>query len=458
VPRFGLLETVREYGLDLLEASGEANLVRQRHADYFFSLAEELERTPSVPEMDTRLRALDAEVPNLRLALEWTEAMRDPDRILRFAVSLWGFWDSRCAQTEACSWLDRAVAASANVPPGLYGLRATVLVYAAIGNKWRGQPDRAAALLDEGLRLARASGDGLVISMAVFAQGSLALWRDDLNLAETCYQDALARVQGLDKQDAIRRVLWQLGYVDSLRGDYDAAEARFAESLEIARAAGWRIPIAYALEAIGTCARERGEYQRSAALFGEALELLVDSDDPGLIRICLKSLGAIAAVAGQPERGARLFGVGEALWDIYIGGTEPAFERTRYDRAVAPANAQLTPDAFEAARSAGRTMPVEDAIADALAVARDVGGPSFVLPGGNEPASPPLKSTPPAGITPREIEVLRLLAAGRSDREIAAELFVSRNTAANHVAHILAKLGVPSRAAAAAFAVRHGLA
>jgi DNA-binding CsgD family transcriptional regulator len=78
-----------------------------------------------------------------------------------------------------------------------------------------------------------------------------------------------------------------------------------------------------------------------------------------------------------------------------------------------------------------------------------------------EPPAPPIVAGCPAdghGLTPREVEVLRLLVEGMSDREIAAALFVSRHTAANHVASILGKLGVPSRAAAAAYAVRRGLA
>jgi DNA-binding NarL/FixJ family response regulator len=121
-------------------------------------------------------------------------------------------------------------------------------------------------------------------------------------------------------------------------------------------------------------------------------------------------------------------------------------ELPRLERAIAPARARLSETSFAAAWAAGRTLPLEQAIAEALKVADDVAAARV----------PDLAA--PHRLTPRELEVLRLVAAGRSNLEIAQTLFLSERTVENHVRHILAKLDLPSRIAAAAYAIRHGLA
>jgi non-specific serine/threonine protein kinase len=179
-------------------------------------------------------------------------------------------------------------------------------------------------------------------------------------------------------------------------------------------------------------------------LFAESLSVLQDGGDPATIVNCFKNLGAVAAAVGRPEEGARLLGAAEALRER-LGFDPPPVERQRIERAAAPARASLPEDAFAAAWAAGRALPLEQAIAEALAVAATVTA---------EPGARPH----PAGLSPRERQVLRLVAEGRTDQEIAEALFVSRRTVNSHVASILAKLGVGSRREAAALAAEHGIA
>ena len=167
--------------------------------------------------------------------------------------------------------------------------------------------------------------------------------------------------------------------------------------------------------------------------------------NPTFVANCLKSLGAVAGVAGDPQQAARLLGAAEALRERHGVAVFPA-ELPRLERASAPARARLSQTAFTAAWAAGRALPVERAITEALQVADDV-----TAARGPDPSAP-------HGLTPRELEVLRLVAEGRSNLEIAQTLFLSERTVENHVRHILAKLDLPSRIAAAAYAIRQGLA
>jgi DNA-binding CsgD family transcriptional regulator len=156
----------------------------------------------------------------------------------------------------------------------------------------------------------------------------------------------------------------------------------------------------------------------------------------------LANLAMVAAAAGHAERAARLFGAAEATHEL-IGNPVKEPERSIYERSIARARGGLSPDRFQAAWSAGRSLALEQAVAEAL-----------------EPidlTGPPAQESRPFDLTARELEVLRLLVEGRSDREIGEELFISTRTAQGHVSHILNKLGVGSRAAAVGLAIRMGI-
>jgi DNA-binding NarL/FixJ family response regulator len=159
----------------------------------------------------------------------------------------------------------------------------------------------------------------------------------------------------------------------------------------------------------------------------------------------------LAAIAGRAEPAARLFGAAAALRAAADVSLRP-LERADQDRTATAIRAELDEATFEVARAAGAALPLEAAIAEADALLRS-------LEEAPEPTTPSAPAVPvPGGLSPRELEVVRLLAAGQSNQEIADELVVSHSTAVTHVRNILTKLGLDSRAAVAAWAVRHGLA
>jgi DNA-binding NarL/FixJ family response regulator len=157
----------------------------------------------------------------------------------------------------------------------------------------------------------------------------------------------------------------------------------------------------------------------------------------------MEGLAAAAAGLGDHARGARLLGCAAAVRER-IGSPIPAPRQYRYDRIMAAIRARLDDEAFARAESEGRSWMLDKAIAYALE-------PLDV------PKSAPV-TTPASILTPRELDVLRLLVDGRSNTEIAEELSISPHTAATHVANIMNKLGVDSRTAAAAWAIRQGIA
>jgi DNA-binding CsgD family transcriptional regulator len=176
----------------------------------------------------------------------------------------------------------------------------------------------------------------------------------------------------------------------------------------------------------------------------------------------LEALAGIAANHGQTELGATLFGAIEIFREQAAAPLEPALQ-AEHDRAVAKLRSELGESAFAQAWEAGRAMPVDEAIAEAANV-HPAGAPAPPLaataqssrpaPGGRPATS---SAAEELGLTPREIDVLRLLAEGRSTADIAETLFISPRTVSTHVASILGKLGVPTRSAAVALALRSSL-
>ena len=446
-PRFQMMETVHAFALEQLARSGEEQVYGDRHCSYFLEMAERADRIPHTPEKDAAGRKLLVELPNLRAALEWAADQSDAERLMRLVIALWWFWDweGPGSLAEGSGWTDRAISATAEAPPSLLGRRAHLLALGAHARLGRGITSDVSNLLAKSLALARETQDPQATIQALLGQGQLAIEQGDLHGAESQLKEALAEARTAGEIGQSINLLNWLTWIYSLRGDWERAEANSVEYLEAARASGWKVPIAMAVETLGTCARERGDHVRAASLFAEALTLLHNGLDLSVLAVTLKSVGAVAAATERAEPAVRLFGASEML-RVRKGFSEPVIERERFDQAVAPARAALPAERFAAAWEAGQLLSVEEAISEALAVAEEVA------------AFAPPKQQTRAGLTPRELAVLRLVVEGHSDREIADALFVSRHTAANHVGNILSKLGVSSRAAAAAWAVRNGLA
>lgn len=436
-PRFGMLETVREFGLEQLAARGEVGSVRGRHAAWYFALAKRVQRTGGLSQ-GRWLAVLAVEHPNLRAALAWLLAHGDPLTALRLAGILAEFWLRHGHFAEGVASLERALAADDGAPT-------TERAEALIGLSmvlWTFDHDRAARALAEAEAVAAAAGDARTRVRARLHQGYIALFHGNLDLAIARGEEVLPSFE--ETADDFNRdgALWLLARAALDRGDDDRATTLYKRLREAASRWGDDVSIANAHHGLATLADRRGETSQALAGFAAAAVAWRSFGDRLGACDSVDAAARAALALGRPEPAVRLLAVAVTLRRTLGEASVPLYtaERAAYDRALTRAREALGPERFGAAWAAGTALSFDDAIAELAAL-----------------ASPGTDDAPARRLTPREVDVLGLLVAGGSDKEIAAALFVSRRTASKHVAEILAKLNAPSRAAAAAIAVRNGL-
>jgi non-specific serine/threonine protein kinase len=439
--RYQMLEVVREYALEQLAESGEAAAAQAAQTAYVLALAERLEPVLLGPEERRWLGRCDAELGNVRAALSWA-LEHDPETALRIGSALGPYW-SWFWIAEGKQWLARALA----LPPP-----------ASPSSRYK----------------------------ALSAHSALATLAGDLPTAFETGEAALVMAQDAGDTTLEALIRWNLGAANYYAGNVAAFDAHLDRALAL-----WGIPptpmmrawAAYAQAHQGANALLRGDIQHGIALYEKSLARargsgsdgitllilgdyagwLIDLGDTGLARSLLDEALTIAAthrgrwlagavliglaladaVEGQAVIAARGLGAVETIREI-AGLFVPIHYQRRLDRATALARAALGDAAFAREFATGRADP------DAAVAASRAPAPVGTVPGGHAPADG-------RGLTSREREVLGQLVLGQSDKEIAAALSISRHTASKHVAAVLVKLGVESRTAAVATALRDGL-
>jgi len=491
-PRFVMLETIREDGLERLEASGEAPATRRRHAEYYLGLLEVAELEFRRAGHTVWLEQLQGEFDNLQAALVWSreEARQGradgARRALQGASTLMRLWSFRGQLDDGRGWLEWTLAASGDAPTpararalhaagflafdkgehskaftlheaALHASRALADERSAADSlrgmgmaaRAQGAVEQAAAALEESLALYRRLGDLWGVALALRPLSLVAQDRGDYDLAMTLAEESLALVRAHADERDLAHGLHALGLVAWLRGEYHRAVALCEESLAIFCELGLPRGIAIARCKLGLVAWRMGDQRRAAALLTEGLAQAWDIGDSQWIGVALNYLASVACDQHDYRRAARLLAATESVWAAFDSVPWPA-SCADHERAVSAVRSALGEAAFAAAFEQGQAMTLEAAVEDALSRADAL---PDAAPVGESPADRELSL-----LTPREREVAALVARGLTDAQLAEVLVISRRTAEKHVANCLGKLGLATRAGLAAWAVERGLA
>jgi predicted ATPase/DNA-binding CsgD family transcriptional regulator len=480
--RYRLLETVRQYAARRLDGLGPAvaQAARVAHRDYYLALAEAAAPHLVAADQAAWLDRLDAELGNLRAAVAFSLAGADPAPGLRLAASLREFWRARVHAAEGADALRalldapaaqaatlaraQALAVAANLleKTGSYAIadgycREALAIARAAGDDYlvadlmherawvlvrQGQPGEALPLIESGLGVARRLGEPCLTGRLLSVRASATNVQGDHAGAARDAAEALKLSRQAGDRLQAGRLLGNLGYYELSAGDLDAARRYLAEALEIARALNNRQAALQGTFNLGLAEYLGGSPGTAAALFAESLDTSRRMGMKRLTAYALLGLALAGRGGADPGWSARLHGAADqALADL--GHALQPLEARLADLGRQRLRAAMGDGTFEAEYAAGRMLDPAQVLAEL--------GPKDAAAGQAQVA---ISGEDASGLTPRELDVLQLVAQGLSNPDIAQRLVLSEHTVHRHLANILRKLGLSSRAAAAAWAVR----
>ena len=379
-PRYHMLETVREFGLEQLTSHGEADDARRRHAEHFLRLTTDLAPGPAMLMDQASLTDVVADHDNVRLALAWFDEHGEIDALLQLSSLLYGLWFGRGLYREGLQWAERALeessdGASAALVRALDGAGLLAILQ---GDNVRGEKSLAKAE-----ELARAHGDPSLIGETLAYSAYLAYRRREFARAEELLDDARRMLGGqAESAPGVGSILTLGGVVPFLtlgdlalaQGQVELAETQYAEAIELFREAGSELGWRDMQAGLAAVRYLTGDLPGAAALCAESLQRSHELQFWAIVVSSMLGLAGVAVDAGQPEVGTRLLGATEGF-ATSLGS--PMFTRDHHvhDRVLAMSRLALGEERFFALREAGRGLSIEAAIAEAQAVAETVMSP-----------------------------------------------------------------------------------
>jgi predicted ATPase/class 3 adenylate cyclase len=371
--RFGMLQVIREYARERLEASSEqvneagseGEALRRAHAAYYLAMAERAEPELIGPEQGAWLRRLEDELDNLRAALGWARergergAATEVETGLRLVAALSRFWHVRGHLREAQAWVEALMALAGPVTadavdPVSASVRARALLTRGLLALLQGDRTAAEPWQEQAAALAQAAGDRRTTAYALISLGRLAWDQSDWERAASRFEASLTLFRQLGDRRGTGIALNSLALILLRQGELERAAANLAESLALARQVGDPRSIANALFNLGHVEWRRGEMAQAEALGQEALAL---SRDLGDLSLCIGGLEhlAMVGVAEQAERATRLLGAAAAVRET-IGEPESPPNQEDNEEVMAQARRALGRNAGRRrSRRAGRS-------------------------------------------------------------------------------------------------------
>ena len=443
--RFVMLEVIREFGLEQLADHGQEQAARESYVNWYIGLAVDAEQRSFGANDMIVLNRLELEHDNIRSVLAWTLEQGQVESGMRLACWAWPLWFFHSYFVEGRTWMERLLQQAEMPRSRAYAMALSLdsLLCAALEDF-----QIAIEQLEEATSIARKIDDKRCLAVCMQSLADIVDALGDYERAETLSMEAAILLKETGEDGWLVAALSNLAMLAHRRGDDDAADRHADEGLAISQRIGFSWGFAMSLSRQGRFASDAGDYERATHLFQEGLVVWREIGDRWRVTRALTDIADMAAMTQRPHYAARLLGAAEALNEPLAVSIEFA-DSSGWRRAHAEAMERLGPGVYQQEWEAGRHMTWDAAIDAALELLPE--DAAQVLP------APRPAADSPNPISPRELEVLQLLVAGHTDREIAEALFISPRTAQGHVANIFNKLGVNSRTAAVATALQTGL-
>jgi non-specific serine/threonine protein kinase len=444
-PRLSMLETIREYAWEQLVAHGEAEAGGRAHADYYLALAEAADASLS-QGIDQKLwmERLEPEHENLRVALHWFSQQGELELALRLGVALKWFWFIGGHFREGRAWLLESLAFDQSGVSDR--TRARALDAAGWLAQAQGDYGTARELGLQSLAHFRMLNDPEGIAWALNTLGYAIMRQGDLLAGLPLLEESVNLFRTTGNQYGLALPLSLFGFFAYGPQDHNQAQALVTESLTICRALADTQGMTRALLLLGYLALDRHDLAVAGAHFGEALTLSAELNHPYVIAYSIEGLADVAAAQGLALQAVRFSGAATALRKT-SGATAAAPLQARHTRYLEQVRQALTPEAYAAAWAEGQMLTPAQVMVEVQ---------RHPPPSSSSPLQPPASALA-AGLTARELEVLRWVAQGLTDAQVAERLVVSRRTVNSHLRSIYGKLGIASRSAATRYAIEHDL-
>jgi predicted ATPase/DNA-binding XRE family transcriptional regulator len=405
-PRYGMLETIREYAAERLEKSGEAEKVKGWLAQYYLALTEGAKLQVVGRDQSIWVQRLDAEHDNIRAALRWAIASGDVEIAGRIVAGLAYYWYARGHISEGLLWLKRVTEREEwkGLPESL---QAELLSVAGFLASAQYNFEQATRWLDESLKLSRRNGERVMIGVTLNALGMAETSRGDYERAESVLREAVAIFEELGDRRRAGVAFQNLALAALFRGDAESAQALAMEALSLVRTEGDQWNLGISLATLGLALSRRGEYRHAEALCDEACAAFRDLDDRGswlgaaivcqaevarrqgdygraesyykgslslereetnyrIIAANFMGLGLLAVIKGHAERAVSLFGVLDGWSERLKGVFVTPAERPEYEEGLAATRQVLDATSWALAWERGRAMSVVQAVKYAL--------------------------------------------------------------------------------------------
>ena len=444
--RYRMLETIREFALERLAASGDLDTARQRHAAYYLALAEQAELEWWGSEEQTWVRRMAQEHENFKAVLRWA-GERGDDLSVRLAGALGDFWLIRGYLREGRRWLEQALSLSPDGPPRS---RAKALVAAGTLAGTMGDYPAARGFLQDALEIS--VGDPAATARALTRFGAVAMFEGDIPEAQALQERSLALCRGLQDLRWQAHTLVLLGVARMLHGDLDRAEATLTESLDLCRTVGNRRLAVHVMSHLARVKLQRRDDAGATGLAAAALTAAREVAQTNALWAAVATAAFVSAHHDDLDRAVRLLAAVDAWseWTGHFFVVAPAAREARKE-ITARARHQMGDSAYETAVAEGHALSADDAVdlARAALEPRTRARP--------EQATSTGEARPRELLSDRERAVLGLVGEGLPNKQIATALAIAESTVKSYVTSAMNKLGADNRAQAVVAAIQRGL-